>query len=109
MTDATAAAGGSGGGGKGIKKTKKESSFADITRKVLSGGCAGAFAKTVTSPFERVKMLSQTGALGGKSGASTAKPSVMQICNTVLQKEGVKGFWAGKKMIIVTKLCMQQQ
>lgn len=52
---------------------------------LAAGAFAGGFAKTATAPFDRVKILCQT----GKS------PSPLTAMNTVFSQEGVRGFWKG--------------
>ncbi|TMW61114.1 hypothetical protein Poli38472_013577 [Pythium oligandrum] len=54
-------------------------------RLMLAGGSAGAFAKTVVAPFERVKIVCQTGESVG----------MIQTTKTIFADEGVIGFWRG--------------
>lgn len=58
---------------------------------MLAGGMAGAFAKTCTAPFERVKILCQTG----------VAPSPMAATRTVLANEGVRGYWKGNLASVI--------
>lgn len=62
----------------------------DVTRRMICGGLAGMMAKTATNPFERIKMLSQTGEHG-----STSNRSISAIYRNILQTEGIIGLWAG--------------
>lgn len=52
---------------------------------MLCGGTAGCTAKTICSPLERAKLLSQTGAARGLSN----------ILQTIIREEGVRAFWRG--------------
>jgi len=55
---------------------------------ILVGGTAGSLSKTVMSPFERVKILQQT---GGGTQTSCLLKTVQQIWHT----SGPLGFWRG--------------
>jgi len=55
------------------------------SRLMLAGGGAGAIAKTLVAPFERVKILCQTGQTQG----------LLLTYKQVMQEEGFLGFWRG--------------
>lgn len=58
---------------------------------LAAGGFAGAFAKTMTAPFDRVKILCQT----GRSPKPTA--AVKEVWNS----QGVMGFWKGNGVSVL--------
>lgn len=62
-----------------------------MTRRMVCGGLAGMVAKTVTAPFERIKILSQT----GEHGLAQNSASVVGLYNNIIRNEGVLGLWAG--------------
>jgi len=66
------------------QQKKKTSAFVNI----VAGGIGGSLSKTAMAPFERLKILQQTG--GG-----TQTKSVLQNFRTILQSSGVTGFWRG--------------
>lgn len=54
-------------------------------RLMLAGGSAGVVSKTVVAPFERVKIVCQTGESVG----------MIQTTKTIFVSEGLIGFWRG--------------
>ncbi|RLN38401.1 hypothetical protein BBJ28_00016619, partial [Nothophytophthora sp. Chile5] len=54
-------------------------------RQMAAGGGAGIVAKTVVAPFERVKIVCQTGESVG----------MLQTTRSIFASEGVLGFWRG--------------
>mmetsp|Transcript_29165 Transcript_29165/g.81580 ORF Transcript_29165/g.81580 Transcript_29165/m.81580 type:complete len:303 (-) Transcript_29165:1038-1946(-) len=64
-------------------------SKANASKAIMSmsfGGIAGAAAKTVTSPLERVRILAQTG---------ESKQGMVRTMFVIYRTEGAKGFWRG--------------
>lgn len=78
-----------------------------IFKELLSGGTAGAFAKTAVAPLERVKIIIQTSGVlpaaattgvHGSPAPSTATAStgnIKRVLRRIVWSEGVKGLWKG--------------
>lgn len=56
-------------------------------KEAVAGGCAGAMAKTLVAPIERVKLLLQ---LGGPSSKTA-----WQVTTTIYREQGILSFWRG--------------
>eukprot|EP00281_Chroomonas_sp_CCMP1168_P020915 CAMPEP_0206229874 /NCGR_PEP_ID=MMETSP0047_2-20121206/9936_1 /ASSEMBLY_ACC=CAM_ASM_000192 /TAXON_ID=195065 /ORGANISM="Chroomonas mesostigmatica_cf, Strain CCMP1168" /LENGTH=305 /DNA_ID=CAMNT_0053653215 /DNA_START=13 /DNA_END=930 /DNA_ORIENTATION=- len=61
---------------------------------LLAGGIAGAAARTLTSPLDRVKILMQTQYLSS-GGAADKYTGIWQTLVRVAREDGVRGYWRG--------------
>ncbi|KAK8464471.1 hypothetical protein PHAVU_010G001700 [Phaseolus vulgaris] len=61
----------------------------------LAAAIAGAAAKSVTAPLDRIKLLMQTH--GVRVGQESAKRAIgfMEAINVIGKEEGIKGYWKG--------------
>jgi len=69
---------------------KQESSFA---KDLLMGGTAGAIAKTLCAPIERVKLLLQT--QHSNLQVKSEYNGIVDCFTRVFKEEGVLAFWRG--------------
>jgi len=71
-----------GGGAKG------KDDRLTFTQSFVSGGIAGVASRTITSPFDVVKILAQVGTKDTKQG-------FLKSFGNIYKNEGLKGFWKG--------------
>ncbi|CAG9463828.1 unnamed protein product [Pedinophyceae sp. YPF-701] len=67
------------------------------TVKFTSGAIAGAVGKTITAPFDRLKLLMQVkgGLQGGGIGAAAARGGLLESFVAIGKEEGLRGYWKG--------------
>ena len=76
----------------------------------IAGACAGAVAKTVVAPIERIKLLMQLqfsidNKSRGGGGAPTARRcSAWTVTKQVYREQGILAFWRGEYCIICIEL-----
>lgn len=58
-------------------------------------GAEAVLSKTVASPFERVRLLQQTSTANPKLQSKDAFQTLRSTMSSVVEQEGVKGFWRG--------------
>ena len=63
---------------------------------LMAGGLAGAVARTVKAPIERVKIIFQI----DRSAGSAAK-GYRHILSSIYDKEGFFGFWRGNSAAVL--------
>merc|ERR1712151_1377206 len=73
------------------------SSMKDFLIDFTLGGVAGAVAKTVTAPIERIKLVIQTQDANPKirSGEVPRYTGIMDCGNRILKEQGMRRFWDG--------------
>ncbi|XP_047341361.1 probable envelope ADP,ATP carrier protein, chloroplastic [Impatiens glandulifera] len=73
--------------------------FASMVPKELAlftaGAMAGAAAKTVTAPLDRIKLIMQTHGLRAGQEATKKGISLVEAFALIGKDEGIKGFWKG--------------
>jgi solute carrier family 25 phosphate transporter 23/24/25/41 len=76
-------------GGEGSSKSKSVKKMRIDT--LLAGGIAGAAARTITAPLDRVKILMQTQKLTGENKYNSLVQSLVRVA----KEDGIKGYWRG--------------
>ena len=69
-------------------------------RMMLAGGVAGATAKTVVAPLERIKMLLQVHRMTAVA-PNTKSPGLLKMAKEILMVDGPAGFWKGNVANVV--------
>ncbi|KAK9832837.1 hypothetical protein WJX81_005482 [Elliptochloris bilobata] len=67
----------------------------------LAGGTAGAVARTVTAPADRLKLLFQVQAMASSGVSAKAYTSLRQAALKVFREEGMLAFWKGNSANVV--------
>lgn len=71
---------------------KSSAELQKILNQLLCGGLAGATARTIVAPIDRVKILMQTAFVAGTSDKHT---SIARTMRNILNEEGLAAFWRG--------------
>jgi len=105
--------GGHSGGPLGCREEEASRLHAmhPVLKELLSGGVAGATAKTAVAPLERVKILYQTGSTGwtptlpssstagtssrARGGAGGSRSEIAGVIRDIVRAEGAVGLWKG--------------
>jgi len=75
------------------KKSDSQERIQKTLKQLACGGLAGASARTVVAPIDRVKILMQTGFLLKPGQKETG--SILTVARNILEKEGFQQFWRG--------------
>ncbi|EKX40197.1 hypothetical protein GUITHDRAFT_113677 [Guillardia theta CCMP2712] len=67
----------------------KDSTVVDVTKRLVAGGIAGAWAKTAIAPLDRTKIIFQT-----SEKKFCARNVVIEMVE-IVKREGVNGLWRG--------------
>lgn len=67
----------------------------DVSRKMVSGGAASAFAKTCTAPFDRVKILLQTKHAVEASSSHRPYQGILSTLKRLPREQGFLSLWRG--------------
>ncbi|KAI8473205.1 MAG: mitochondrial substrate carrier [Monoraphidium minutum] len=73
----------------------------DSLRMFVSGGSAGAVARTCTAPLDRIKLLFQVQAVASSGTSPTAYTGVGQAAAKIYREEGFLAFWKGNGVNII--------
>ncbi|KAL6998422.1 hypothetical protein U1Q18_008548 [Sarracenia purpurea var. burkii] len=60
-----------------------------------AGAVAGAAAKTVTAPLDRIKLIMQTHGLRAAQGGAKKGIGFIEAFSLIGKQEGIKGYWKG--------------
>merc|ERR1712157_173790 len=81
----------------GVGRFAKMSSMKDFMIDFCLGGVAGAVAKTVTAPIERIKLVIQTQDANPKirSGEVPRYTGIVDCGSRIIKEQGARRFWDG--------------
>lgn len=90
------------------KSSSSNSSYHDqilsMFWELIAGGMSGAFARTVTAPIERVKLILQLQGSSSSSSSSkttTTASSAWEVCRQIYFEEGILAFWRGNLQNVI--------
>ena len=80
-------------------RTGPSDEFSKVLKTLTAGGVAGAVARTIVAPLERLKIIFQT-QVGG-AGSAKKYTSIPQALRLIVREEGVRGLFRGNGANVV--------
>ncbi|KAL1195883.1 Calcium-dependent mitochondrial ATP-magnesium/phosphate carrier protein 2 [Cardamine amara subsp. amara] len=81
---------------------QQQGHFGTVAR-LVSGGIAGAFAKTCTAPLARLTILFQIQGMQSEA-AILSSPNIWREASRIINEEGFRAFWKGNLVTVAHRL-----